>query len=46
MGYDIRQHIGQRTRVHNTFGAYSLPSGLEEGDEVVLEARRLRRRQR
>jgi hypothetical protein len=37
MGYDIRQHIGERTRVHHTFGAYRLPPGLEEGDEVILE---------
>src|SRR5262245_8452794 len=37
MGYDIRQHIGQRTKVHHTFGAYRLPPGLEEGDEVTLE---------
>jgi hypothetical protein len=35
--YDIRIHIGETTRVHNTFGAYRLPPGLQEGDEVVLE---------
>jgi len=37
-GYDIRIHIGETTRVHSTFGAYPLPPGLKEGDEVVLEA--------
>jgi hypothetical protein len=36
-GYDIRQHTGETTRVHDTQGAYRLPPGLEPGDEVVLE---------
>jgi hypothetical protein len=37
MGYNIRDHLGQRVRVRHCIGAYRLPDGLPEGAEVVLE---------
>jgi hypothetical protein len=37
MSFDIREHLGQRTRVRHCAGAYRLPDGLPEGAEVTLE---------
>jgi hypothetical protein len=37
MSFNIRDHLGQRTRVRHCVGAYRLPEGLPEGVEVTLE---------
>jgi hypothetical protein len=37
MDFNIRDHLGQRTRVRHCAGAYRLPDGLPEGAEVTLE---------
>src|SRR4051812_11135864 len=36
MSYNVRDHIGTRTTVRHVYGAYPLPDGLNEGDEVTL----------
>src|SRR4051794_40322845 len=36
MAFNIRDYIGTRTTVRHVSGAYRLPPGLNEGDEVTL----------
>jgi hypothetical protein len=36
MGFNVRDYFGMRTTVRHVYGAYPLPAGLNEGDEVTL----------
>ena len=36
MAFDVRNFFGLKTTVRHVYGAYRLPDGLNEGDEVEL----------
>ena len=36
MGFNVRDYFGMKTTVRHVYGAYPLPDGLREGDEVTL----------